>query len=158
MPQTSSKVYINGVAARGPGFNTVDEYFHGLLQKRDMSTCLMMGKERFDHRFFHESIHQVKSLDPQIRFLLELTYEALLDAGVSNFASLPTDNVGVYVGSSFSDFHSATLTDSPTGFEHSGAAGTMLANRISRFFGFGGRSTKIDSACSSSLQALDMVP
>jgi acyl transferase domain-containing protein len=151
-------VYINGFAIRGPGFKTASKFFDGLLDKRDMSTETMHGRERFDHSFFRISVEQATYTDPQIRFLLELTYDALVEAGVNDFSALPSADVGVYVGSSFSDFHQATLEANPVeGYEHIGAAGAMTANSISRFFGFGGASMKIDSACSSSLQALDMV-
>ena len=46
--------------------------------------------------------------------------------------------------------------DVVSGYEHIGAAGSMLANSTSRFFGFKGVSMKADSACSSSFQALDV--
>jgi fatty acid synthase len=86
-----------------------------------------------------------------------LTYEALVDSGITDFKEFAsTGNVGVFAGSSFSDFHSQMLTrTSLDGREHIGAAGTMLANSISKFFKFKGPSMKQDSACSSSLQAFD---
>ena len=151
-------VYVNGFAARGPGFQTPSDFFDGLQEKRNMAKEKMKGIELFDHTFFDTSLDQAEVTDPQIRFLLELTYEAFQDAGVKKTASLPLAQVAVYVGSSFSDFHLAALSSGQTnGHEHTGAAGTMLSNSISRFFGFGGASVKIDSACSSSLQAMDMV-
>lgn len=157
-PSSTCPVFVNGFAVRGPGFSSASEFFDGLLNKRDLSSEVMQEKECFDHTFFQTSVLQATYTDPQIRFLLELTYEALVEAGVNDFSSLPASNVGVYVGSSFSDFHQATLANKHVeGYEHIGAAGTMLANSISRFFRFGGVSMKIDSACSSSLQALDMV-
>ena len=152
------RVYINGIAARGPGFQTPAEFYAGLVEKRNMANETMEGKDLFDRAFFNTSHQQAEYTDPQVRFLLELSYEALQDAGVKDFATLPTAEVGVYVGSSFSDFHSSTLsTGTADGHEHTGAAGAMLANGISRFFGFEGVSMKIDSACSSSLQAMDVV-
>lgn len=152
------RVYINGLAARGPGFQTPAEFYAGLVEKRNMADEPMGGKGLFDRAFFNISHQQAEYTDPQIRFLLELSYEALQDAGVKDFTALPTAEVGVYVGSSFSDFHSSTLSaGTADGHEHTGAAGAMLANRISRFFGFEAVSMKIDSACSSSLQAMDVV-
>jgi acyl transferase domain-containing protein len=154
----TQRVYINGIAARGPGFKSPTEFFDGLLKKHNMANDRMAAKELFDRTFFNTSHQQAEFTDPQVRFLLELSYEALQDAGVQNFASLPTAEVGVYVGSSFSDFHSTALSSGHAdGHEHMGAAGAMLSNSISRFFGFGGVSMKIDSACSSSLQAMDTV-
>jgi len=151
-------VYVNGFAARGPGFATAAEFFQGMLSKTDMSGSLMEGKDKFDRQFFQTSAQQASFTDPQIRLLLEVTYEALVEAGVRDFTALPSSETGVYVGSSFADFHSAAMHGpGTTGYEHTGAAGAMLANSISRFFGFGGASMKIDSACSSSLQAFDVV-
>jgi acyl transferase domain-containing protein/nucleoside-diphosphate-sugar epimerase/NADPH:quinone reductase-like Zn-dependent oxidoreductase/GTP cyclohydrolase II/arylamine N-acetyltransferase/ectoine hydroxylase-related dioxygenase (phytanoyl-CoA dioxygenase family) len=156
-PPHDTAVLIVGMAARGPGFETASQFFSALLEKRDLAAQPMAGKDRFDHSFFQKSLHEARYTDPQIRFLLELTYEALVDAGVSDLCKLPRPDIGVYVGSSFADFHSNTLAQGPAdGYEHIGAAGTMLANTISRFFQFGGVSMKIDSACSSSLQALDV--
>eukprot|EP00051_Salpingoeca_urceolata_P020160 m.300448 g.300448 ORF g.300448 m.300448 type:complete len:574 (-) comp19555_c6_seq3:2830-4551(-) len=152
-----TRVYVNGIAARGPGFQTAGELFERLLEKQNLAQEPMVGKEHFDHAFFNISRQQAVCTDPQIRFLLELSVEAFQDAGVTDFASLPKADVGVYVGSAFADFHSASMAGgSASGHEHTGAAGTMLANSISRFFGFQGPSLKVDSACSSSLQALDM--
>ena len=149
-------VYVNGFAVRGPGFNAASEYFEKLRGKEEMARESIQGREYFDNLFFQANSEEATYTDPQIRFLLELTFEALVEAGVSDFASLPKAEIGVYVGSSFGDFHQATLADKGVnGYKHVGAAGTMLANSISRFFKFGGISTKIDSACSSSLQALD---
>lgn len=155
-PLHNTDVLVVGMAARGPGFNTASQFFSALLEKRDLVDKPMAGKDRFDHSFFQKSWHEASYTDPQIRFLLELTYEAFIDAGASDLSKLPRPDIGVYVGSSFADFHSNTLAHGPAdGYEHIGAAGAMLANTISRVFQFGGVSMKIDSACSSSLQAFD---
>lgn len=155
---TAAIIYINGFACRGPGFSTAAEFFDSLVQQLDMSGERMKGKDRFDSTFFQMSMERAAVTDPQICALLELTYMALVEAGVQDFSRLPRQLVGVYVGSSFADFQQKTLAArSCVGYEHIGAAGNMLANSISHFFQFGGPSMKIDSACSSSLQALDVV-
>ncbi|KAL1521938.1 hypothetical protein AB1Y20_021586 [Prymnesium parvum] len=152
------RVHINGFACRGPGFNTAAELSAALFEQRDMASCSMEGKECFDHTFFRVPAKQAAATDPQIRALLELTYTALVEAGVSDFSVLPRERTGVYVGSSFGDFQHSALADGSRvqGYEHIGAAGNMLANSVSRFFQFGGPSMKIDTACSSSLTALDI--
>jgi acyl transferase domain-containing protein/nucleoside-diphosphate-sugar epimerase/NADPH:quinone reductase-like Zn-dependent oxidoreductase/GTP cyclohydrolase II/arylamine N-acetyltransferase/ectoine hydroxylase-related dioxygenase (phytanoyl-CoA dioxygenase family) len=151
-------VFVNGFAACGPGFRTASELWSALLARRDLAREEMDRKISFDHKFFHISREQSSCTDPQIRLLLELTYEALVEAGVQDFSTLPRRDTGVYVGSSFSDFQQRILADDNhvKGGDHIGAAGSMLANRISQYFRFGGPSMKVDSACSSSLQALDI--
>lgn len=153
----SGGLFINGYAARGPGFNSASA-FHA-RGNGDLSGEAMQGLSRFDRKFFGMSVNEAQYTDPQVRFLLEVTYEALVDAGVVDFELLKLLSVGVYVGSSFADFHSAALKDPKTitGYEHLGAAGAMLANMISRVFRFTGPSMKVDTACSSSLVAFDLV-
>ena len=152
---SKAKVFINGYAICGPGFRTVSEFFDGLQSKHDMSAERMSRKESFDYNFFRYSSQHALHTDPQIRLLLELTFEALVEAGVDDFARISSET-GVYVGSSFGDFHNQMLADGVSGYEHIGASGSMLANSISHTFGFQGPSMKIDTACSSSLCALDI--
>ena len=51
---------------------------------------------------------QAQKTDPQLRFLLELSYEALVDAGM-DIMKIRGSNAGVYVGSCFSDCHKGRL-------------------------------------------------
>lgn len=44
----------------------------------------MPNLERFDEEFFGVPESQVNLIDPQERLLLELTYEAIVDAGTMN--------------------------------------------------------------------------
>ena len=79
--------------------------------------------------------------DPQLRFLLELSYEALVDAGFTDMRKLRGSRTGVYVGSIFSDVHKGWLNDVKdiTGYENTGCAQSMFANRISYFYDFTGK-------------------
>jgi acyl transferase domain-containing protein/nucleoside-diphosphate-sugar epimerase/NADPH:quinone reductase-like Zn-dependent oxidoreductase/GTP cyclohydrolase II/arylamine N-acetyltransferase len=153
-------VFINGFAIRGPGFRTASAFADGLFAPKDMACAEMQGKQCFDNNFFGTSAQQAECTDPRQRLLKELTYEALVDAGVADFSSSSflSADTGVYIGSSFGDFHSAMLSGdhSVQGAEHTGAAGAMLANSISHHFGLGGPSIMVDSACSSSFQALEI--
>jgi fatty acid synthase len=60
------------------------------------------GLEKFDSKFFGIGYKQAHSMDPQNRILLEAAYEAIVDAGV-NPVSIKNKNVGVYIGSCFSE-------------------------------------------------------
>lgn len=96
-------------------------------------------------------------MDPSSRLLLELTYEAIVDAGV-NPMQLKGSKTGVYIASMFIDGEKALLTsniDSGGASTIFGCSRALQANRISYLFGLIGPSYAIDSACSSSLVALE---
>ena len=81
-------------------------------------------------------------VDPQLRFLLELSYEALVDAGFTDLQKLKGSKTAVYVGSCFTDCHKGWLNDVKeiTGYENTGCAQSMYANRLSFFYDFAGKS------------------
>jgi acyl transferase domain-containing protein len=95
-------------------------------------------------------------MDPQIRMLLEVAYEAVVDSNLS-ISSIKGTNTGVYVGHCFSDYHNGVITniEEVNGYENVGSANSMAANKISYFFDIHGPSFTVDTACSSSLVALD---
>ncbi|CDJ66243.1 Lovastatin nonaketide synthase, related, partial [Eimeria necatrix] len=92
-------------------------------------------------------------MDPRQRVALEVSYEALLDAGVERGAT-DTDVTGVFVGSMN---HETALEGGPfaTAYTVTAAHISILSNRISYVNGFSGPSVTLDTACSSSLVALD---
>ena len=67
-------------------------------------------------------------------------------------------STGVYTGSFADDFKSMTLRDVETlpRYAITGQAMSLLANRLSWFFNLSGPSMNIDTACSSSMIALDV--
>lgn len=99
----------------------------------------------------------VEGLDIQIRNLLEVVYEALVDSNLS-IQTIKGSNTGVYVGNCFSDYHQGILQNihNVNGYENLGSAISMSANKISFFFDLLGPSIAIDTACSSSLHALSI--
>ena len=58
------------------------------------------------------------------------------------------------MGDDYRTLSSRDLEDMPT-YSATGSAASMLANRLSWFFNLNGPSINVDSACSSSLMALD---
>lgn len=112
---------------------------------------------RFDAPFFNITLQEAISLDPQQRILLECTFEALENAGISK-QSLAGRNVGVFAGGSYADYEVRNVRDLDTIPMHqaTGGAMTMHANRISYYFDFHGPSFTVDTACSSSLTALHL--
>lgn len=92
-------------------------------------------------------------MDPQLRLLLETSFEAISDAGLSP-EQLRGSRTGVYVGSCFTDAHELFFEQEITGYENTGCAQSMFANRLSFFYDLRGPSMNIDTACSSGLVAL----
>lgn len=110
----------------------------------------------FDPGVFSVSPREAMQMDPQQRLLLMLVWEALEDAGLPP-SRLAGRNVGVYVGNSGVDHNNRFFFDpaSSDPYMMTGNAGALLSNRISYFFDLHGPSKTIDTACSSSIVALD---
>lgn len=113
--------------------------------------------DAFDADFFGISPAEAAEMDPQQRILLEVAWEALEHAG------LPADRLagtrtGVYVGACGDDHGRATLDDLPsiTARTATGAAMSVIANRLSYALDLRGPSMTVDTACSSSLVALHL--
>ncbi|GMR46682.1 hypothetical protein PMAYCL1PPCAC_16877, partial [Pristionchus mayeri] len=113
--------------------------------------------KKFDTNFFSIPHKQANCMDPQGRLLLEVTWEALIDAGV-NPAELRGSNVGVFVGTSHSETHDVLTSDPDTvpAYALTGCARSVFANRISFVYDFRGPSFAVDTACSSSMLALQL--
>lgn len=58
--------------------------------------------DKFDSLYFGVHSQQVNAMDPQLRFLLELTVEAMFDAGI-NPAAMRNSRTNVYVSVGFPD-------------------------------------------------------
>ena len=112
---------------------------------------------KFDAQFFGIPPKQVNYMDPQLRNLLHTAYEAISDAGV-NPLELRGSKTGVFVGCSGSETVAALTTDPDkvSGYSLSGCLGSMFANRLSFSFDLRGPSFAIDTACNSSLLALQL--
>ena len=110
----------------------------------------------FDPDVFGISPREAEQMDPQQRILLQLTWEALEDAGIRP-SSLAGTDVGVFVGGSLSEHAHPMYGDPAIADSHfaTGNALAILANRISYIFDLRGPSITIDTACSSSLVAVN---
>ncbi len=113
----------------------------------------------FDAEFFGISPREAETLDPQQRMLLEVTWNALENAGVAP-ASLRGSRTGVFIGGFTLDYMIMQLG----GVEYNavephtatGSMMTLLSNRLSYVFGLNGPSLSLDTACSSSLVAVHL--
>jgi acyl transferase domain-containing protein/acyl carrier protein len=110
-----------------------------------------------DTAFFNISPKEATDMDPQQRILLELSWEALEDAGI-NPETLRGGDAGVFIGVSSLDYALHCISDNisrVTSYSLTGNCQSALAGRISFIFGLHGPSLAIDTACSSSLVAID---
>lgn len=110
----------------------------------------------FDADFFRISYKEAKRMDYQQRLLLQVSYEALLDAGVE----IKGSGAGVFIGAFMQDFLTNTMQkenyDKLGGHHATGSSIGMLAARLSYFYDIHGPSMVVDTACSSSLTALHL--
>uniref|UniRef100_A0A8C0C432 Fatty acid synthase n=1 Tax=Buteo japonicus TaxID=224669 RepID=A0A8C0C432_9AVES len=166
-------VVIAGIAGKLPESENLQEFWENLINGVDMVTeddrrwkpgiyglPKRNGKlkdiSKFDASFFGVHPKQAHTMDPQLRLLLEVSYEAIMDGGI-NPATLRGTDTGVWIGASGSEAGEA-LSQDPVelvGYSMTGCQRAMLANRISYFYDLTGPSLTIDTACSSSLIALE---
>uniref|UniRef100_A0A8B9PA86 Fatty acid synthase n=1 Tax=Apteryx owenii TaxID=8824 RepID=A0A8B9PA86_APTOW len=166
-------VVIAGIAGKLPESENLQEFWENLLNGVDMVTeddrrwkpgiyglPKRNGKlkdiSKFDASFFGVHPKQANTMDPQLRLLLEVSYEAILDGGI-NPGTLRGTDTGVWVGASGSEAAEALSQDPEEllGYSMTGCQRAMFANRISYFYDLTGPSVTIDTACSSSLIALE---
>ncbi|MEZ4271531.1 MAG: alpha/beta fold hydrolase [Myxococcota bacterium] len=112
--------------------------------------------DRFDPEFFGIAPREAKSIDPQHRLLLEVTWEALEDAGIVP-TGLRGSQTGVFVGICTGDYqYHVTAAPDRDVYSVTGCAPSFAAGRLSYVLGLQGPSMIVDTACSSSLVALHL--
>ena len=176
-------IAIIGMSCRFPGANSIDEFWQNLLNgvdsvreipsdrwdidrfySADREPGKMYTREggflediaEFDADFFNIAEQEACWIDPQHRMLLENSYLAMEDAGISP-QPLADANVGVFMGIMGQDYaFIPTLddTDIIKAFQGAGLSHSAGVGRISYVFGFEGPSVAVDTASSSSLVAL----
>lgn len=164
-------IVISGISGRLPESNSIEEFKQQLFDGVDLVTDderrwpsglyglpTRTGKlkdlQNFDATFFGVHAKQAHVMDPQLRLLLELTHEALVDAGI-NPSEVKGSRTGVFIGVSDSESSEYWASDPEkvNGYGLTGCCRAMFPNRISYTFDFNGPSYAIDTACSSSLFA-----
>ncbi|XP_055376639.1 fatty acid synthase [Condylostylus longicornis] len=171
----TDEVCITGVSGRFPESSNIAEFRKNLFDGVDMvndeprrwdkgiyDLPERMGKIKdedlanFDEQFFGVHHKQADYMDPQVRMLLEVCYEAIFDSGV-NPQELRGTRTGVYIGASNSETEQyfCANPDRVNGYGLVGCCRAMFGNRVSFCFDLKGPSFAIDTACSSSILALD---
>uniref|UniRef100_A0A673C4U0 Fatty acid synthase n=1 Tax=Sphaeramia orbicularis TaxID=375764 RepID=A0A673C4U0_9TELE len=166
-------IVVAGISGRLPESDNLEEFWENLINGVDMVTeddrrwkpglyglpkrnGKLKDVSHFDASFFGVHPKQANTMDPQLRIMLEVAYESIVDGGL-NPSTLRGSKTGVYIGVSGSEASEAFSRDPEEllGYSMTGCQRAMLANRLSYFFDFSGPSTAIDTACSSSLLALE---
>lgn len=182
MPKDGMDIAIVGMAARLPKARNADELWENLIQGRDCISEIpqsrfdrrrnrdVLGRyrggflddlDRFDSLFFNISPREAETLDPQERLFLEVSWEALEDAGYYPEAFQSDDlgarRIGVYVGAVWAMYQMVGAEERLAG--NKVIANSFLwsvANRVSYFMNFTGPSIAVDTACSASLTAIHL--
>lgn len=114
--------------------------------------------DRFDAEFFGISPREAAAMDPQQRLALELSWEALEDAGIVS-DQWRDGATGVFVGAASNDY--ALLLDrsgsaARTPHAVAGTQRSIIANRVSYVLGLRGPSLTVDAGQASSLATIHM--
>ncbi|KAK3730951.1 hypothetical protein QZH41_008841, partial [Actinostola sp. cb2023] len=166
-------IVIAGLSCRLPESDNIDEFWCHLINNEDMVTedgrrwkpglhglpkrnGKLKDLKHFDAAFFGVHAKQAHHMDPQLRLLLEVTYETLIDAGIEP-QSVRNSRTGVFIGTTGSEAGEAFSSNAEDidGYDMIGCCPAMFANRVSFAFDFKGPSFSVNTACSSSLLALD---
>ena len=170
-------VAVVGMACRVPGADSVGAFWQLLSTGTDAITDVPADRgwdladlapyrrggfldrvADFDARFFGISPREAEAMDPRQRLALELSWEALEDAGAAP-ASLRGSDTAVFLGAAGDDYASLVQRYGTDAVSHHSLAGLsrgLIANRVSHRFGFHGASLAVDTAQSSSLVAVHL--
>lgn len=115
----------------------------------------LKGIDGFDSHFFGIAPREAAYLDPQLRLLLEVSWEAVEDAGELP-QQLAGSRTGVFIGETDDDYSKIRVNDDQQliFYAYAGSSRAMISGRLSYALDLRGPSLTIDTACSSSLVAV----
>ena len=177
---TNSKdIAIIGIACKFPASHNAEALWHHLEQGDYLITDIPQDRrekitgwdkeeiycakgsfiddvEHFDAGFFNISPLEAELMDPQLRLLLEVSWEAIEDGGYGG--QIRGSKTGFYLGNCFNDYSLLLKEQMKTDSHYAGLgnSNSSLSNRVSYALDLKGPSLTLDTACSSSLVALDL--
>ncbi|XP_074599359.1 fatty acid synthase-like [Brevipalpus obovatus] len=160
-------VVISGMSGRFPKSENIQEFTQNLFSGIDMTSSgndrFPAGKHgypensgkienlgKFDPSFFGIPEKDAHYMDPQLRKLLEVSFEAIVDAGIS-VKELNGTNTGFFCGCCFEETDMAFNEDPHNLPLYS----QNYTSTISQAFGLKGPIGSFDTACGSSFAALN---
>ncbi|WP_327692522.1 SDR family NAD(P)-dependent oxidoreductase [Streptomyces sp. NBC_00459] len=178
----STDVAVVGMAARLPQSADLDAYWAHLLAGHDLIEEIpaerwdwraydgdsgtqeksrsrwggfVLDVDKFDAAFFGISPREAELMDPQQRLLLETVWAALENAAIPP-STLAGRRVGVFIGVTNSDYVDVQRAAgrATEGHTITGAALSVIPNRVSYLLDLRGPSMAVDTACSGSLTAV----
>uniref|UniRef100_A0A146M080 Fatty acid synthase n=1 Tax=Lygus hesperus TaxID=30085 RepID=A0A146M080_LYGHE len=167
------EIVVSGIAGVFPDSDNVVHFSEQLMNKVDLiteddrrwtidhpeipnRTGKINNVEKFDAAFFGLHYNQAQCIDPMTRIFMEKAFECVVDAGFSPL-ELRGSKTAVIVGACFSESEKTWFFEKlqANGFGVTGVSRSMMANRVSYYLGLDGPSYTVDSACSSSMYALE---
>ncbi|XP_015784226.1 fatty acid synthase-like [Tetranychus urticae] len=164
LTKNDENVIISGVSGRFPKSDSVEELWQNLFSGKPLygpdtvpypkifsrlpkSRGYLKDTRLFDNTFFNYTVAESNTLDPQIRILLEVVYEALWDAGIKPQEWRGT-RTGFFLGSAFDDTGLTVRWDYKINLPQ------YFAQRVSYHYDWRGPTMIVDTACAASLNAL----
>ena len=145
----------------GSGVGRVGELFSDAATQNDACRfgAFIDGIDQFDAAFFRISPVEAQLLDPQQRLMLEVSWQALEDAGIDP-DRLRGSRTGVYAGISNNEYRTLVLEGNDTAepatslYSVAGTSFNTAIGRVAFALGLQGPALAVDTACSSSLAAV----
>ena len=156
---TGASAVTEGVP--GSGVGRVGELFADRAVQNEACRfgAFIDGIDQFDAAFFRISPIEAQLLDPQQRLMLEVSWQALEDAGIDP-DRLKGSRTGVYAGISNNDYRGLVLEGNDTAepaaslYSVAGTSFNTAIGRVAFALGLQGPALAVDTACSSSLAAV----
>lgn len=177
-------IAVIGMSCKLPGADNVEEFWSNLIEGKCINSeipsdrwnwrevygdshtesnktyvknaAFVDGIDLFDEELFGITKREAIFMDPVQRMVIEETHRAIEDAGIKHSALRDSDT-GVYIGLVSMEYYEK-VTNSMNEidpFLSTGNSRAVTANRISYVYSLRGPSEVIDTACSSSIVAVE---
>ncbi|KAH6673078.1 hypothetical protein B0J14DRAFT_701044 [Halenospora varia] len=120
--------------------------------------CFINEPGLFDPRFFNMSPREATQTDPMQRLALSTAYEAMEMAGfvTNRTPSTQAHRIGTFYGQTSDDWREINAAQDIDTYFITGGVRAFGPGRINYHFNFSGPSFSIDTACSSSMAAINL--